>query len=347
MSHRISRRIRLFPARFNRLIAATAFAACCALASNPSVAGSKIRIGIQRVMGYPGVPVAIAHGYFAAQDLEPELVYFDAAQPTAVAAASGDIDFGIAGISAAFYALAGEGRLRIIASSGFEKPGFHNLALFAANKAFDGGLQSAKDLRGRLVAVTQVGSGLHYMLGLVADGNGVALSSLTIKPLQANGSIVAALRGNAVDAAMMPGTPALQPAQAGAIKLIGWAGDLAPPTLISAVFVAAHVADAQPDLVKRFLAAHRLGLRDYHDAFASAEDQRSDGPTATEVLAIMSRFTELPAEKLAEAIPFVDRDGRISETDISRQIAWHRAQGFLKEPVEAKAIIDARYALAF
>jgi len=306
-------------------------------------AADHVKIGIQRVMGYPGVPVAMAHGYFAAEGIEPELVFFDAAQPTAVAVASGRIDFGVAGISAAFYELASGGRLRLIASSCSEAPGFRNLALFESNEAYRRGLDTVRKLTGHSVAITQFGSGLEYEVGMIAEKNQLAFETLTLKALQSNGNIISALEGAAVDAAVMPGTPGLGPLDAGKLHLLGWVGDLADRAMVSAAVVSQPVDDHKPALVERFLRAYRRGLHDFHDAFADAMDHRRDGPTAPAMLAIMSEFTGVPAVKLARAVPFADPEGRISMDDLAHQIDWHVAHGRIKNPIDPASIVDKRF----
>jgi NitT/TauT family transport system substrate-binding protein len=318
-----------------------------ALSPSAGLAADHVKIGIQRVMGYPGVPVALARGYFAAEDIDPELVFFDAAQPTAVAVAAGDVDVGVAGISAAFYELAAGGRLRIVASSGIEAPGFRNIALFVSNAAFAQGLDAAKKLPGHSVAVTQFGSGLEYELGSIAESNGFAYDTVTIKALQANGNIIAALKGGTVDAAVMPGTPGLGPAQAGALHLLGWAGDLSPRAMVSAAVAATAFADTKPEVLGRFLSAYREGMRDFHNAFADSADRPRQSADAPEVLAIMAAFTGVPAEALAHAVPFADACGRVSLADVAHQIEWHRAHSRLKTAVGAEKIIDKRFALLF
>ena len=100
-----------------------AFAAAVAATFVPFGAQAEaVKIGITKLIGYPGVPVAEAKGYFKDVGIEPELVFFDSAQPIAVAVASGDVQFGTAGMSAGFYSLAGGGQLRMIASSGGDAP---------------------------------------------------------------------------------------------------------------------------------------------------------------------------------------------------------------------------------
>src|SRR5262249_9066274 len=143
--------------------------------------------------------IAIKRGYFAAQGLDAELVPFDAAEPVAVAVTSGDIDFGITGMTAGPYAPCSQ--LRIISGHLQEHPGFHANAIVASNKAYDAGLKTLKDLAGHSVGVTQIGSSLHYSVALVAEKTGIALDSIRIVPLQSNANVASAVSGGQIDAA--------------------------------------------------------------------------------------------------------------------------------------------------
>jgi NitT/TauT family transport system substrate-binding protein len=89
----------------------------------PSAAGAEsIKVGLLPISGSAPVFIAEEKGYFTAEGLDVQIVNFDAAQPTAVATVSGDIDFGVAGLSSALYTLCGEGALRIIAgATGFPR----------------------------------------------------------------------------------------------------------------------------------------------------------------------------------------------------------------------------------
>jgi NitT/TauT family transport system substrate-binding protein len=305
-----------------------------------------VKVGLSRLLGYPGVPIAVARGYFAAEGIDVEMIYFDSAQPIAVAVVSGGVDFGVSGMSASFYNLAGEGQLRLIASSGGEAAGFHNLVYLASNKAYDAGLRSPKDFSGHSVAITQVGTSLHYAIGLAAEKFGYPMSAVAVKPLQSNTNVIAALTGGTVDAAVMPSSPALPAIQKGDVKLLGWVSDVAPDfSTGSACFTATRTANEKGDLVKRFLIAYRKGMRDFHDAFVTADGKRQDSTDAPAVLAIMSRFTGVAPAELAKTIPNVDREARISTADVARQIAWYKTQNLLKGDARAAALIDSRYAL--
>ena len=304
-----------------------------------------VKVGISRLLGYPGVPIALARGYFKDEGLDVEMVFFDSAQPIAVGVASGDIAFGVSGMSASFYTLAAGGQLRLIASSGGDAPGFHNLAFVASNKAYEAGLKSPHDLPGHSVAVTQVGTSLHYSLGALAETDGFSLSAITLKPLQSNTNVIAALTGGTVDAAVMPSGPVLTPIEKGEIKLLGWTSDYGAHLMGSAAFVSTKVADQQGDLVRRFLIAYRKGSRDFYEAFAAPDGSRKDQATAPAILAIMADFTGVAAEQLDRAIPYIDPEGRIDMANVARQIAWYKSQNLLKGDIKAEDLIDSRYAL--
>ncbi len=304
-----------------------------------------IKIGISKLIGFPGVPIAIARGYFQAQGIDAQMVYFDSAQPIAVAVASGDVDFGTAGMSAGFYSLAAQGQLRLIASSGGNAPGYFNLAFVASNKAWDAGLKSVADLKGHSVAITQLGTALHYSVGQAAKRYGFTMDDITLKPLQSNSNVLAALNGGTIDAAVMPGGPILGPIQRGDFHLLSWAGDVAPIPAGNATFTSTKEANEHGDTVKRFLIAYAHGTHDFAEAFMTPDGKRQDGPTAPAILEIMANFTSVPATEIVKAIPYVDPGGRIDETSIADQIAWYKSQNLLKANVTPGDIIDRRYAL--
>jgi NitT/TauT family transport system substrate-binding protein len=310
----------------------------------PAAQAESVKVGLSKLISYPGVPIAIQRGYFKEQGLDVEMIFFDAAQPISVGVASGDIDFGVSGMSAGFYALAAQGQLKLIASSVSEKAGFYNLTFVASNKAYDSGLRAVKDLPGRDVAIVQVGTSLHYTIGLAAEKYGFPMSAMNIRPLQSNSNVIAALTGGTIAAAVMPSTPTLNPVAKGDIKRIAWVGDITPDWMGAALFTGTKTANTRGDMVKRFLIAYRKGLRDYHDAFSTSDDKRKDGPDAPAMLKLLSEFAGVPEKAIDEATPFGDRDGRVNVGDVAHQIHWYRSEGLLKSDVKAEELIDSRYA---
>ncbi len=74
-----------------------------------AAAAETIKIGMQKPVGGP-LYIANDKGYYAAEGLTPDYVFFEAGEPIAVAVASGAVDFGVAGLTGGFYSLAGQGR---------------------------------------------------------------------------------------------------------------------------------------------------------------------------------------------------------------------------------------------
>ena len=314
-------------------------------AFTPAWALDHVKVGTTRLIGYVGVPVGLAHGYFQAQGLDVEQVYFDSAQPIAVAAASGDIDFGIAGPSAGFYNLAAQGQVKLIGASGGDSKGFHALEFLASNKAWDAGLKTPNDLRGHTVAITQLGTALHNVIGILAERDGFPISAIEVKPLQSNSVVTSALIGGTVDAAVMPNGPIMNLVDQGKIKFLGWTSDYAPLKAGVMLIASKRMLDERGDVVKRYLIAYREACRDIHDAFTGPDGTRKDGPTTPDIVKIIAGFTGLPPEQVEKGAPYVQADARIDTAAYAKQIAWLKSQGLLKDDIHIGDLIDKRYAL--
>jgi NitT/TauT family transport system substrate-binding protein len=317
------------------IVAALIFslASACAAHAEP------LKIGAVKIAAVGPIYIAVERGYFAAEGLEAEIVYFDAAEPIAVAAASGAIDFGVTGVSAGLYNLAGQGALKIVAAQAHEAKGYQVNGFIVSNAAFDDGLTSFKALAGHSIAVAQIGSPLHYAAALVAMKYGIALTSLRFLPLQANANILTAVAGGRADTGVVPAT-ALAPVLArGQIRLLGWIGD-ETPWQSSAIFTASRTVVERADFVHRFLTAFRRGTRDYHAAFSADDGTRRDGPAAPEILAILAKYTGQSEQQLRTGIAYIDAEGRIDLADMQRQIAWFTDQRMLKNEIPIDAVID-------
>ena len=74
-----------------------------------ALAADKIKVGALRFTSHSASFVAFERGYFKKNDLDVEFIFFQAAQPMAVAIASGDVDFGVTAISGGLINLANKG----------------------------------------------------------------------------------------------------------------------------------------------------------------------------------------------------------------------------------------------
>jgi NitT/TauT family transport system substrate-binding protein len=303
----------------------------------------KATIGVLRLSSSAPVFIAEDKGYFRDAGLNIELKFFDAAQPIAVATTSGDVDFGVTAFTAGLYNLAGKGTLKVIGGMSREKAGYPLIGYFASPKAYDAGLKSPKDLAGKRIAVTQVGSSFHYSLGLLADKYGFKLSDVRIVPLQSLSNASAALKGETVDAALLPVSTARKLMDDGGAKLLGWVGDETPWQL-GAVFASPKTL-ANKALVTKVLAALDRADREYHDVIlAAVRDGKAPIDDKTKpLLDIIAKYTNLPVEQVVGNCAYIDPDGKLDVKNVDNQIKWLQGQGFVDKGFDADAIIDKAY----
>lgn len=320
---------------------ALAIAGCMGAAER--AAAEAIKIGSLKTLS-SGATIFIAQekGYFKAEGLDAEIVFFDSAQPVAVAVASGDIDFGSTGLTGGFYSLAEQGVLKLIAGGTHEEPGYHLQPYLVSLHAYDAGLKSYQDFPGHSFAVSQIGNPPHYGLALLAEKYGFDLKSMRLLPLQSVPNMVSAIVGGQADIAVMPATSAITIIQNQQVKLLGWVGDVTPYQ-VNAAFTATKTANERRETVDRFLRAYKKGARDYHDAVTGAGEKRADGPEAASILALIAKYTGLSPDDMKLAIAYFDAEARLDTKDVLRQIAWYKSQGLVKGDAEGDIVIDKRY----
>ena len=299
----------------------------------------KAKIGVLRLSSSAPVFIAQDKGYFREAGLEIELKFFDAAQPIAVATASGDVDFGVTAFTAGLYNLAGKGALKVIGGMSREKAGYPLIGYFASNNAYAGGLKTPKDLAGKRIAVTQTGSSFHYSLGLLADKHNFKLADIKVLPMQSLSNAAAALKGETVDAALLPVSTARKLIDDGGARLLGWVGDETPWQL-GAVFASPKALGNKP-LVTKLLAALARADREYHDVIlASIKDGKADINDKTRpLLEIIAKYTNLPVEQVVGNCAYIDPDGKLDVRNVANQIEWLQEQGFVDKGFSVDAII--------
>jgi len=306
----------------------------------------KAKIGVLRLSSSAPVFIAQDKGYFRDAGLDVELKFFDAAQPIAVATTSGDVDFGITAFTAGLYNLAGKGTLKVIGGMSREKAGYPLIGYFASNNAYAAGLKTPKDLAGKRVAVTQVGSSFHYSLGLLADKYGFKLSDVKIVPLQSLSNAAAALKGETVDAALLPVSTARTLMDSNGAKFLGWVGDETPWQL-GAVFASPKTL-TNAALVTKLLTALARADREYHDVIlAEIKDGKAPIDEKTKpLLEIIAKYTNLPVEQVVGNCAYIDPDGKLDVQNVDHQIKWLQGQGFVDKGFDASAIIAKDYVKA-
>jgi NitT/TauT family transport system substrate-binding protein len=303
----------------------------------------KVRVGVLRLASSGNVFIAADRNYFRDAGLDVELKFFDAAQPIAVATASGDVDVGVTAFTGGLFNLAGKGAVSIVAGQSRDVPGFPLMAYLATAQPSGAGLKSLRDIEGKSVGITQIGSSFHYSAGLIAEKYKFPLSDVKFVPLQSMSNVASALKGGRVEAAILPATAAQPLIDSGDARLLGWGGDEAPWQL-GAVFVSQKLK-ANPDLIERFLTAYRGGCKDYHDLLlASVKDGVAAlTPQTQPLLEAIAHQTNQPVDKIRVGLAFIDPNGALDVQGVAHQLAWFQDHGFVDKGFGLDKIVDPRF----
>lgn len=311
----------------------------------PALAADKITVGALRFTSHSGGFVAFEKGYFAEQGLEVEFKFFQAAQPMAVAIASGDVDFGVTAITAGLVNLADKDAVKVIGGVLQEEKGIDGSAILAGTKAYEGGLTSPAKLAGHSLGITQTGSSFHYMASQVAAKEGFPTSEISMKPLQKVGAIIGALKSGQVDAMIIVPHIAKPLQKGGAAKIIGWINDY-DDYQVTTAFTSARNAAERPDLVKRFVDAYAKGAADFN---AVMVDKSSGDAAIEEMTKLIHKYvyTSRPYEKAAPSI----KNGamrlqpglKLNLTNVKKQLSWFQSEGLVGKDIAIGTLVDTQF----
>ncbi|HWE71976.1 MAG TPA: ABC transporter substrate-binding protein [Stellaceae bacterium] len=323
-------------------LAALGIAACV---GTPTEAGEPIRVGIVST-SLASIPlvVADAKGFFRDEGFDVTIVPFESAQPIVVAIAAGDVDFGSAGLTDAFFVLANQGSMKVIGGDTVEHAGFHGLGFIVSNQAYAAGLTSLDGFAGHSVGITQLGSPLQYSLALMLEKHHIDLSKVRVLGLQSNGNVASALTGGQIDASIMSSANLNAILARGGGKFLAWLDDEVHGASVTGTVTSTKIANERPDTVKRFLAAFRKAAKTWDAGFVDTQGNRADQPSAPELIALMAKGLNQKPEVILQGMNYVEPEARINISDVQHMLNWYEAQGMQKTHIDAKNIIDMRYA---
>jgi NitT/TauT family transport system substrate-binding protein len=297
-----------------------------------------VKLGVLKLTSSAVLFLGVEKGYFREFGIEPELVYFQAAQPIAVALASGDLQIGATGLTAGLYNIvAGGVRIWIVADKGREWPDHNLTALVVRKDLYDNGVRSMRELKGRKVGVTQIGSTFHYNVGRYLEKEGMASGDVQLVPLQALPALNDALMARRVDAVATAEPFVSRLESAGAGVTIAQTGDTFPWQIATVMYSDRFARDRARAVA--FMKGYVKSSRHYFDAVIA----KKAGPAFDEVLAITAGYTGAPADLIQKGFPYQDRNGRLMPGDVGRQMAWWHAQNLVKAPVPEKDIVDESF----
>lgn len=298
-------------------------------------AKTAVSLGMLRLTSSAPLFIALDKGYFAEENLEIDQQWFDAAHPIAVATASSKVDVGATGITASLFNMAASGQqLAIVADKGREQKGFSSSALLVTSDNYNNGITKLEDIKGKRIGITQKGSTFHYMLGRMLETKGLTLEDVEIVPLGKLSAVMAALESKQIDGAILNEPNITKVQTAGYGKLVTQVGDVIPYQT-SALFFSPKFLKNE-DAAVRFLRAYKKACNYYYDAAIDNKDPKK----LDEVVGIIAKYVKAPEADIKLGLPYIDRDGKLLDSDIQTQIDWYTSHGMIEGKLDPQAVTN-------
>lgn len=307
---------------------------------------SKISVGALRFTSHAASFVALERGYFQEAGLEVEFRFFDAAQPMAIAVASGDVDYAVTAVSGGLISLAEKGATKVVGGALLEEKGIDGQKILVSDAAFKAGVTDPSKLDGKRFAITQSGSSFHYMGSKIAGKEGISLKFI---PLQKVGAIIGALKTGQVDAWTIVPHIAKPLAASGKVHIIGDVADYVQDYQVTTIFTSAENASNKKEQTTAFLSAFSKGAMDFN---ASLVDKTAGDKAATDMVKLIHKYVyaDRPYEKASKSIVNgamrISPDASMNIASLQDQLDWFKAEKLVKDSITLDTLVDQSYSKA-
>lgn len=329
---------------FGALAAATMLMGASAASAEP------IKVGILSLVSHSPSIIAEGKGYFDEQGLEVEFVPFQAAQPMAVAIASGDVDFGMTAMTAGLISLAEKDVIKIIGGALQETPEIDGQKILVSKAAYDAGVTTPADLAGKRFGITTAGSSFHYMAHKIADKEGFERSELELVPLNAVPAVIASLKSGQIDAWSIVPNIADGLTKGGDVHEIGKISDYIDGYQVTTIFTSAdHVANNR-ELVEKYLAAVSKGAADYNAAFV---DKTMSDEDSAEIVGMIHEYvySDRPIDAADPAIRAgamrINENARLNISSVEDQLEWFKSENLVPAGITMENLVDTSFVETF
>lgn len=297
----------------------------------------EIEIGMLKLTSSAPLFIALEKGFFEDEGINAKAKWFDAAQPIAVATVGGDVDVGATGITASLYNMVTGGEeLVIVADKGREQEGYSSTAILVPD---DSDIDSIEDLKGKDIGITQTGSTYHYMAGRLLEEHGLTTKDVELVPLNSIPGLMESLESKQVDAVLLNEPNITSVVNDGYGKVIAQVGDNIDYQTSGIFFSKAFSEDTST--ATKFLQAYARATQYYHDAVLTKEDgEIVPGENYEEVINIIAEYTDQESEVIENGLPYMDRDGKLLDTDIQTQVDWYAKEALIDKAFDTKDIVN-------
>jgi len=317
-------------------IFAAAFLAASLLIPAARAADETVHIQLVKSTGQSPFYIAMGKGYFANEGLTIDSGNVRSALDTIAPMATGRLDGSMGAATAGFFNAAHQGfDMRIAAVMGLQGPLMATQPLARKELWDNGTIKSAKDLKGRKVAINAPGDITEYFLTKMLAKYGMTTKDVELTQMEFALQFVA-FRNAAIDAGFLPeplATAAKSQGQAALIQPESSIGEGVPTTFL---FLATKFMKERPKVAEAFIRALIRGARDAQGAY-------NKDPA---IAGLIAKQTDLKVEDVENSAPYLfDRNLDISkyEAKLRDEEATARQNSRLNytEPLSFDKVIDA------
>lgn len=288
----------------------------------------KIRLGYLPVITYATFFVGLERGYFADEGIEIELVPLPAGGgDSIVQLAAGNLDVAATGAGATLWnAIALGFPVKIVAPLHTERPPLATPLVISAKRVDE--IKSAADLRGKRIAINNVGSAVEYWVYAALQRAGVSMDEVTIVSMPFP-QMAAALDAEAIDAAVITEPLATLGRDQGLLAFL--ADDFIDGITVTYVFMGEAMLTERRPVAEAFMRAYLRAARDLQ------------GEIDESLAAIIEKYTNVPAPVVMRMNrQYYDPNGVIPIADLEEVQRYFKSRGLLEyaELLDVPSLVD-------
>jgi NitT/TauT family transport system substrate-binding protein len=332
--------------RMSAFVRISAFAIAAALgaaAAGPCHADETVHVGIVNSTTDAPFFIADAKGYFQDEGLKADFIAFDSAAKMVPVLGTGELDAGGGAVSSALYNAVARGvEMKVIADKAHHDPDFGHAALMVRKELIDSGkFKDYADLRGLKVAVSGAGSSDESVLNEALKRGGMKWGDATVIYMGFPQHPAAYVNG-AIDAGLTAEPALTNSLKTGAATLFARIGKFYPNQQSAVLIFGANFLKGGRETGRKFVRAYIRAARFYDDAIV---DGALTGPTASEVIAILTKYTPIknPDVYKVTTPPAINPDGKLNLDSMRKD--WQ----FFKDThqIDGSATVDQVVDLSF
>jgi ABC-type nitrate/sulfonate/bicarbonate transport system substrate-binding protein len=301
------------------------------IAAAPSLAagGDRLRLGksVGNLFVNAPIDVAMEKGFFAALELDVEVVVFNGAAKMYQGLVADAIDLAFGSGPGMINILRGVPAICIAQTVG---PPVEVSILVP----YDSATRSAEDLKGKRIGITTVGGVTEWMVHELARVRGWGAKDVTAVAIGGNEATVGALKAHTVDAVISESALGFQLEQARIARPVVTASEFVGDFVMHTIYASNRVADGQPAALRKFLVGW----------FEAVAFMRRDKPETMRIARQFTGFDDAVESREYDLVmPVLSDDGRFDRQGLARVARSFVELGMLKQEPDMTPLYTERF----